>query len=202
MVSFDTKYVHCVWDENLKGKKVFYSDTILELRHEIETDGYADADQRGICERYNANYLDSPFIVRSRNDKTTTWSYVYYDPYYEFKKALEEGKQLQIKLCSGMWEDLRIVPSWSNPPEDYRIKPEKEPAKRMTYRQLAEWLAKGNGQYLSNNEFVYDCINGYTIKFDNKELPEDYKIRKWGSDEWIEPTVDIYNEVFATKECE
>ena len=62
----------------------------------------------------------------------------------------------------------------------------------MTFRMYAEWLAKGNGQgktfTVASTQFAYDSIE---IK-DEKEIPEEYKIRRWGSDEWIEPTVDVY----------
>lgn len=69
----------------------------------------------------------------------------------------------------------------------------RSPQKRMTYRQLAEWLAKGNGEYRPNktggmaytmSEYRYDCPEAV--------IPEDYNIRHWGSDDWLEPTVDIF----------
>ena len=77
-------------------------------------------------------------------------------------------------------------------PEKY-IKPEE--SKRMTYRQLAEWLAKGMGQFthtLASTVFVGLV---YDSACDNEEVPTMYKIRRWGSDEWIEPTLAIYKEV-------
>ena len=69
---------------------------------------------------------------------------------------------------------------------------EEEPNKRMTNRQLSEWLAKGNGERSSN-----DCRkNSLTFEYDefgeNEEVSSDIIIRPWGSDEWVEPTVDIY----------
>ena len=65
--------------------------------------------------------------------------------------------------------------------------------RRMTFRELAEWLAKGNGQYTSGCTAV--TLFGYNKidEKDNSECPGVYKIRKWGSDKWIEPTIDIYN---------
>ena len=65
--------------------------------------------------------------------------------------------------------------------------------KRMTYRQLAEWCAKGNGQYtLSTRSRLFMSVNNYSIEDDSKELPDDYTICRWGSDEWIKPTEQIY----------
>lgn len=75
---------------------------------------------------------------------------------------------------------------------EYRIKPEEQKPRRMTYRQLAEWLAKGNGQakncHVAVTQFGYDDVD----EKDNRELPVTYKIRRWGSEEWIEPIVDVY----------
>lgn len=63
--------------------------------------------------------------------------------------------------------------------------------KRMTKRQLAMWLAKGNGECsscgLSN---AYDNYH-YQKGDENKLVGDGYKVRKWDSDEWVEPTVDL-----------
>ena len=64
----------------------------------------------------------------------------------------------------------------------------------MTFRQLAEWLAKGNGQVCSGNcsgiAFGYDEIE----KKDDEPVPLYYKVRRWGDDEWIPPFYEVYKE--------
>ena len=68
-------------------------------------------------------------------------------------------------------------------------KVEKEP-KLMTCRQLSEWLARGNGQIrFPDGGIIYSNFD-YTTSRD--ESPNKFLIRPWGSDEWIKPTVDIY----------
>ena len=68
-------------------------------------------------------------------------------------------------------------------------KVEEEP-KLMTYRQLSEWLARGNGQArFPDGQVIYPNL-AYNNCWD--ESPIKYLIRPWGSDEWIKPTVDIY----------
>lgn len=69
---------------------------------------------------------------------------------------------------------------------------EEPPKKRMTNRQLSEWVTKGNGEFTPNalagiyTEYSYrKCVEDY-------EVDKDIKIRFWDSEEWIEPTVDIY----------
>lgn len=72
----------------------------------------------------------------------------------------------------------------------------------MTNRQLAEWLGKGKGQkaYLKNKyapeegidlEYVLTCHEYDGIK-DDEPCAETIRIRLWGSDEWVEPTLEIY----------
>lgn len=106
-------------------------------------------------------------------------------------KACDEGKQIQFKGNHEVeWHDCN-PPLWDWACFDYRIKPEEEPA-RMTNRQLAEWCARGFGQFGSK-----DC-NCYYNEFVTNRTREDEPVEKgtlirpWGSDEWIEPTVDIY----------
>lgn len=71
--------------------------------------------------------------------------------------------------------------------------------RRMTNRELAEYLAKGNGEmktiYFSPNDFK--CI--YTVKTsydyaegtENEEIGNHIRIRDFGSDEWREPLVEV-----------
>lgn len=69
---------------------------------------------------------------------------------------------------------------------------EEDEPKLMTNRQLAEWLAKGNGERkLREDEPVSNALIYYE---DDENLPvgEDVVIRPWDSDEWVKPTVDIY----------
>lgn len=63
--------------------------------------------------------------------------------------------------------------------------------KRMTNRQLAMWVAKGNGEW--TNDTLIACHSCYT--YDKKEandfVREDFRVRKWDSEEWSEPTTDL-----------
>ena len=69
---------------------------------------------------------------------------------------------------------------------------EEPPKKRMTNRQLAEWLAKGNGQYTTDvSSRIYANYCYYKGESYN-EVDRSVIIRSWDSEEWVEPTVDIY----------
>lgn len=50
------------------------------------------------------------------------YAFVYYDPYYEFRKAYLDGKQLQFKNGNGDWIDVYDIPVFNG--DEYRIKPE------------------------------------------------------------------------------
>lgn len=59
--------------------------------------------------------------------------------------------------------------------------------KRATYRQLMEWLAKGNGVYLYGENVRMNII--FLLKDENDVLEAGYKIRPFGSTGWLEPTL-------------
>lgn len=81
--------------------------------------------------------------------------------------------------------------------EDYAwefLYPYEEPPKqRMTNIQLMEWISKRNGmfKYENGNNYCYTHC-AYSEKELNDEVGKDMVIRSWDSEEWIEPTVDIY----------
>lgn len=114
---------------------------------------------------------------------------------WPFIKAYSEGKQLQFRLMGNEYVNwLPVLPAhdWNDDDFIYRIKPEELEPKRMTFRQLAEWLAKGNGHYQCfKSDRCYHAI-GFSHSEDTKEVTKDYEIRRWDSDEWIEPTLDVY----------
>ena len=61
----------------------------------------------------------------------------------------------------------------------------------MTNLQLAEWLAKGNGQCKFRGESAEGLV--WVVYEDEEDLAVDSAlIRPWGTDEWIKPTVEIY----------
>lgn len=66
----------------------------------------------------------------------------------------------------------------------------------MTNRQLSEWLARGFGERVLDGE-AFKCevshsLYDYFVEEGNKPIKRDILIRHWGSDEWVKPTVDIY----------
>lgn len=69
--------------------------------------------------------------------------------------------------------------------------------RRATNRELARWLAQGNGEkkyvddtepddgcFYASNEYTYECACA------DDSVPEEFLVRKWDDKEWHEPTVD------------
>lgn len=109
-------------------------------------------------------------------------------------QAYEDGKKIQTrtKIKGDDWKDE--IPTWDWAFCEYRIKPEEEKPVRMTNRQLAEWLAKGNGEHSygeGKNDPAFTYWS-YDLEEMNLTIEEEVVIRPWGSDEWVAPTADIY----------
>ena len=187
MELFDKKYVHFMWEDELEGKEGFFDDYINDLHLHVNN---GDSLRFHKCKQSNNEAY--PFCF---GDEDACCSFFYCDPNYEIKRAYNEGKQIQVKSpYNNNWVDI-IKPDWDESRE-YRIKPEEPKSKRMTYRQLAEWMAKGNGQYrtersIGANSNTY--LSVYTPN-ENKEVDYVWEIRRWGSDEWIEPLESVYLE--------
>ena len=179
MELFDKKFVHFMWEDELEGKEGFFEDCINDLIGNVN-----NCTCLGTVTK-SENY-DYPFLKKETGIR---WMFFYYDPNYECKKAYAEGEQIQLfNPETGDWIDCD-EPEWLDILK-YRIKPEKPKTRLMNCRELSEWLAKGNGQwtntYVSSNNFQYDTNK------DKCEISPEYKIRRWGTDEWIEPTIDVY----------
>ena len=62
----------------------------------------------------------------------------------------------------------------------------KHTSKPAAYRELARWLAEGNGEVLNGNT----CLPNWNYKRiqENDAVSETMLVRKWGEKEWHKPT--------------
>lgn len=78
------------------------------------------------------------------------------------------------------------------------FRPILEEEELMTNRQLAEWVAKGHGEYTWDNTITDKDIVSHNIgylKGQEYEPIKDYiLIRRWKDTEWMKPTKAIYEE--------
>jgi hypothetical protein len=68
--------------------------------------------------------------------------------------------------------------------------PETPKSRRATNRELAEWLVRGNGEYLCLlSNMVHDNYS-YYYNFEDEECHNSVRVRKWYDKEWHQPTAD------------
>ena len=81
----------------------------------------------------------------------------------------------QHNFTSGVtiWEYCAEIPSIRN----------------ATHRELAEWLAKGNGEVRTNEQYVYTHWN-YCITDADKIITSLLFVKKFEDDDWHKPTVE------------
>lgn len=132
------------------------------------------------------------------------WDGVPFDAYYtgcndcaevdgSFIKVVGFSHGKWIGECGGEWKHVYPV-EWNKTKVEETLKP-----KRMTNRQLAKWLAEGNGQILFASITDLSIELGattrvshpYDLCYDADECSNRVRVRKWNSEEWIEPTVDL-----------
>jgi len=111
----------------------------------------------------------------------------------EVMQAFEEGKEIETRVILGQeegpWHYVH-TPVWNWPNQEYRVK---EPERRMTYRELAEWLVRGKGQWkFKEGNLCCSTIISYSQDMDNYEVPFSYTIRYWNSETWLTPTKEIF----------
>lgn len=74
---------------------------------------------------------------------------------------------------------------------DYCAEIPKKPApRRATNRELAKWLAQGNGEVKYASQYAVKIHIEYGTKSDNDPCHESFRIRRWNDTEWHEPDVE------------
>lgn len=183
MPKFEKEFVYFMWDDSLLGKKVFYSNSIDTLQEYVEKnskDSYEVVTQQG--------YSDAPFwIDGTGSNGNCSWIFAYYDPNYETKLAHEKGKAIQYKIPHGEWIDTE-TPAWAYG-YTYRVKPvvvKKE--KPITNRELARWIALGNGEWKYKNDCFHSVKFSYPVDVENTTIEDMILVRKWEDKDWVYPT--------------
>lgn len=180
MPVFEKKYIHCLWDDMLAGKEVFFADDVVNL-HDIVK--YNVLDYKDVIKF--SGYEKEPF--KSAKFCNTNWKFAYYDPLYEWRLAAEQGETVQI-LFKDTWQDVLPDHNWSEHENDtYRIKPKE---KLATNRQLAEWLARGMGEIcFYKDALLCDMKLSYYNYEDDDEPATEVLVRTWEDVDWSEPTL-------------
>ena len=178
-MEFNAKYVHFMWDSKLDGVKAFCANDIDQLKHYVE---FNDTGWMGYI--HFSFEKSNPFAVE---DDDRHFKFVYYDPYYRFKKAIENGETIEaFSEFGNIWFELDNNPNWDLDPSRYRIKSKDKPAENnVTNRELARWLVQGKGEYCT---FSDEVSTVWTYKRGEDDQTIDslaVHIRKWDSNEWL-----------------
>lgn len=172
---FEERFVHKVWSDELIGKKAFFADYEDDLERFVEDD---NQNFYGIVVR---TFGDGHFPFQMENGEH--YAFCYCDPYLKYKVAFQQGREIEALMPSGVWRTVKN-PKWVYPPENYRIKPEEEFVRTVTNRELAEWLARGNGEIC-----MYGIRSSYlNYENDNEPVAEAALVRKWDDEGWHRPT--------------
>lgn len=193
MIKFERKFLYCFADfaaaKELIGKEgLFFDDYLsdkdlltLELKSLVDVLLPYDLEGRG-------------FVFENNVDR---YKFFYCDPNLRCKRAFYlEGKEIQSRVKNSACKDWNNCPRpmWDDNVE-YRIKPETKEETFLTYKEVAEWLIKGNGQWRED----LGCVNlihpslCYHDTCENDSFP--HLIRKWSDSEWHEATREYVSEV-------
>lgn len=181
MELFDKKYVYFMWDDKLEGKKGFVADHIDTLVNLVNLNS-------NICTISKTNHNSYPFVSDRMSLGFNFAQFAYYDPNYELKVAHLNGVAIESYAEElKFWVEEKEPEWWDN--VKYRVKQNdvKQNDKFCTNRQLAKWLAQGNGEIITG-QFVSTC-HMYEEEDANNEV-ENFLVRKWDDEGWHNPTLD------------
>ena len=178
MELFDKRFVHFMWDDYLKGKVGFFADSIDDLIKYVEHNN-----------RIKGEVIGSDGYHHFVSDSDQIWTFFYCDPLYEYKwvHEHEQEKKVQIKLPLSDWTDMPKDWAWDYSMKYRIVDVEEKKPERLTYKQLAMWLAKGNGQAMNKSSACVYTDNHHNPAYEDTILSNDWRVRKW-DDEWREPT--------------
>ena len=125
---FNPKFVHFMWDDKLKGRIGFYGDTIGHIMRCVN-EYYSD----WLCKVTKHDEPNHPFMCANveNSDLVDFYTFFYYDPNYDLKRACLKGEKIQYRKLSDNdeWKDVSCVDDMltfdndDNSIYEYRIKP-------------------------------------------------------------------------------
>lgn len=146
MELYDKKFVYFEWDKELDGKKGFVAPNIALLKSRVINNPEA------MVTLSSSDENDCPFNYYNDGEITCDYAFAYYDPYYEFRKAYLEGKQLQFKSNNGEWKDVAGEPIFTG--DEYRVKSEPKYVPFNSVQELIDTWEKKSGIKLNHELFM------------------------------------------------
>lgn len=182
MKLIDTRFLYCIWDDALIGKKVFAHDNATELIHRLKENDEIDDMKVTIVKRSSISTI--PFVVQ-RGINTYDYTFVYYDPLFKYKQAYEKGYRVMYRKDKGSWLKVTEDHNWDATDYSYTI----DRSKLITHIGLTEWCAKGNGVWRQKGTKTSWPYHTCSEEYENDKA-ENIEVRKWRDTQWHEPTMD------------
>ncbi len=137
-----------------------------------------------------AEFDENKVINELHTDKVEIGKkYIFADYLSDIKKYVESDEIKAVGVLVGLEEDDHFIDnegiSWN-----FCYPYEEPPKRRMTNRQLSEWLLKGNGEYVTTS--IVNGVLQYLQTDSDRPVGDSIRIRVWDSDEWVIPTEEIY----------
>ena len=171
MELFDKKYVYFMWDDKLEGKEAFIAQYIEDLIDTVDAQDsrFKNRIHESCDDYYKGKY---PF-----SNAIEDFMFAYYDPNYELKVAYNKGKTIEsYDEELKKWVEEK-EPKWLDNVK-YRVK---QKDKFCTNRQLAKWLAQGNGESITG--MFVSTYHLYEEKESNNEVEKAYNYLMLGERE-------------------
>ena len=97
----------------------------------------------------------------------------------------DEKRPVELNVCAIVnREDFRVITERSA----WRHCAEIPKPKNITHRELAKWLAQGNGEMRRGNMSMIFTSLSYASALGNDPIDEFTLVRKWDDTEWHKPT--------------
>ena len=173
-MTFESAYVRFMWTDTLSDVDVFYAKDIEELKHNVE---FKNEDKYG---KVVFSFEKSDPFKPANDDSGRHYKFVYFDPYYQLKRAWEKNETIQCSDSEGVWHDISN-PEWNIDPSRYRVKPKIG----VTNREFSRWLAEGNGEYFIKGSGALHTTWDYLSSEENEEPNFNIFVRRWDSDLWF-----------------
>ena len=183
MLKFDKDFLFVEWNDILKDKDVLVADCIPDFKARFRLKNVE------FVRAVDSESEFFPFLVK---EPRQTRRFCYYDPHLKYKLAMERNEVVYWRENGAQpWRKVMSGHKWSVF-LDYMVA-DKE---LLTHRQLARWLARGNGEQIVLNDVdaLDELISGdewiYAVKDADKPVPDTVRVRRWEDDDWFKPTLD------------
>lgn len=114
---------------------------------------------------------------------------------HNLRKIIESPAEIGYRYTLSEVDEMSDFPFLNQNETRFQFfRPVLEDDELMTNRQLAEWVARGNGEYAFGQASTAFCSYDYSRANEHDSVSVTTLIRRWNDTEWVKPTKAIYEE--------